>query len=160
MKKRDKLIAIIFCLLIGFFMTGIASAERSNFQAMKKMEEAEKPKIKEKIVKPKAKYSAKGLRDPFKTPFENKYLVSAGPITPDSAGGALSLLKLQGVIWGGKFPQAIINGKVVKIGDTIDRALVVDITKDGVVLFLDGKQYSLSSPASEIDIHKQSGGAK
>jgi hypothetical protein len=141
-------------------VTGIAFAERSNFQEMKRVEEAEKLKSKEKIVKPKAKYNAKGLRDPFKAPFENKYVLSAQAIGPDAAGGVLSSLKLQGVIWGGKFPQAIINGKVVKIGDTIDRVLVVDITKDGVLLFLDGKQYNLSSPASVIDTHKQSGGAK
>jgi len=160
MKKRYRFIAVIFCLIIVFFITANAFAERSNFEAMKKMEAAEKPKIKEKIVKPKAEYTAKGLRDPFQTPFENKFILSSGPVAPEQAEGVLALLKLQGVIWGGKFPQAIVNGKVIKIGDTIEGALVVDINKDGVVLFLNGKQFNLSSPITQIDFHKESGGVK
>lgn len=41
---------------------------------------------------------------------------------------------VQGLVWGQTTPQAIINNKVVSIGDTIDDAKVIDISKEGVRL--------------------------
>ncbi len=160
MIKRARLMTMVVFLLTVFFMAGSAFAGRSEFEAMRKLEEDQKPKIQEKIVKPKAEYTAKGLRDPFQTPFVGKSTSGSGAVASGPGGASLGLLKLQGVIWGGKFPQAIINNRVVKIGDTIERALVVDINRYGVVLFLDGSQYTLSSPMSEIGPYRQSGGVE
>jgi len=54
---------------------------------------------------------------------------------------------LQGLVWGGDFPQAIINNKMVKIGDTIEGVEVVAIGKEGVTLVYANKKYNLSSPS-------------
>lgn len=155
MIKRARFIIIILMVL---FMADSLFAVRSEFEAMTKLEEKEKSEIQEKIVRPQIEYKSKGLRDPFQTPFEKQFTLGSGAVAPDPWAVSLSFLKLQGVVWGGKFPQAIINDRVVKIGDTIEGALIVDINRDGVVLFLDGKQYKLSSPVSEIGTHRKSGG--
>ncbi len=156
-KRVPVMSMVIFSLAVVFVMAGSAFAARAQFEEMKKMEEAEKPKI--QVERPKAEYKAKGLRDPFQTPFEKKYSAGSGT-APESWEASLGYLKLQGVIWGGSFPQAIVNNRVVKIGDAIEGALVVDINKYGVVLFLNGKQYTLTSPISEIGPYRESGGVE
>ena len=52
-------------------------------------------------------------------------------------------LKVNGILWDGKIPTAIINSKVVKIGDIIFGKTVVDIEKDKVVVMENGKIYIL-----------------
>ena len=156
MRKKTAFITLVILLSAVFLMHGNAFAVRAEFEMMQKLQEEQKPQI--DIVKPKVEYTSEGLRDPFKTPFEKKY-GSSGQDT-GAADGTLALLKLQGIVWGGKFPQAIINEQVVKIGDTVEGALVTDINKYGVVLLVDGKQYTLSSPASEIGPYGESGGAE
>lgn len=52
-------------------------------------------------------------------------------------------LALQGIIWNGKESLAIINGKVVGVGDMIRSAKVLAINEDGVVLLKDGSRVEL-----------------
>ena len=64
-------------------------------------------------------YDAEGLKDPFKPPEIKKeaQLPQQEPqpepkiVTPPS-------LIIQGIVWGGSLSHAIINQKIVKIGDT------------------------------------------
>ncbi len=90
----------------------------------------------------KVEYKAEDLDDPFvggqeiKEPvIEEK--VEVRPLPP---------LTIQGLIWGGNFPQVILNNKVLRVGDTIDEVRIMDINKEGVVLSFDGQQYNLTSP--------------
>jgi len=91
-------------------------------------------------------YTAATFRDPFVP-------VSAAMEVKPQAGAAkttttvvsLPDMVLQGMVWGGSFPQAIINGRVVKIGDQVSGAEVLDITKEGV-LFLYGNNRCLLTP--------------
>jgi hypothetical protein len=53
-------------------------------------------------------------------------------------------LIVQGLIWGGSFPQAIVNNKIVKVGDTVDGANVTAIDKDGVTVLFQEREYKLS----------------
>lgn len=47
-------------------------------------------------------------------------------------------LKVTGLVWNSKKPQAIINGQVVGVGETIGEVKIVSIRPDGVdVLFQD-----------------------
>ena len=41
---------------------------------------------------------------------------------------------LQGILWEQAIPMAIINNEVVKVGDKVEKATVVDIRKDAVFL--------------------------
>jgi len=55
-------------------------------------------------------------------------------------------LTISGITWGSSFPQAIINGKVVRPGDVIDDVQVISISKEGLVLSYKNQKFSLSAP--------------
>lgn len=42
---------------------------------------------------------------------------------------------LSGIVWGSAFPSAIINGKIVGVGEEIVGHIVTDIQKDRVILY-------------------------
>jgi hypothetical protein len=132
--KRDKycMVTFAFFLILSiavFFIVCIFAVEPE-------------PALREKV-----EYKAEGLKDPFRSPFM-KAAVKAGGATGTSQKKTPPL-KVQGIIWGGKFNQAIINNKVVKIGDTVEGARVINIDKHGITVFFEGEQYTLLSPAGE-----------
>jgi len=162
MMIKAKYINISFVLMfMPFLLAGSAFAIMSEAEQMKKVEANEKKLGAEVITKPEVKYEAKGLRDPFKTPFEKNFgAESAQEPPPEAADTVLSQLKVQGVIWGGSFAQAIINDKVLKVGDSIEGALIIDISKAGIVFFYGGRKYTISSPISGAGIQSTSGGGQ
>ena len=89
----------------------------------------------------KVEYKAEDLDDPFGeqevTEPVKEEKVALAPPPP---------LTIQGLVWGGRFPQAIMNNKVLRVGDTIEGARIVDINKEGVVLYFDGQQYNITAP--------------
>lgn len=95
----------------------------------------------------KIEYKAEGFRDPFQEEgWEIEILTQEA--TSQQPTKPLPPLEVQGIVWGGRFPQAIINNKVVKIGDIIDEVQIIDITKDRVTVSFEKRKYNLSSPAS------------
>ncbi len=52
-------------------------------------------------------------------------------------------LKISGIIWNTKKPQAIINNTVVSIGDTIENSKIVDIRKEGVDIIYSEKLFTI-----------------
>jgi len=90
-------------------------------------------------------YAAGNLKDPFavnKELFKEEVKVEEVPRRP------LPPLSVQGLVWGGSIPQAIINDQVVKIGDTIAGVSVTNISKAGIKVVFDNQEYDLPSPAS------------
>ena len=59
------------------------------------------------------------------------------------AAPSVPLLKLQGIIWGEK-PQAIINRKILSVGDRIEEAEVTSVSPDGVTLSFNGQEVNLT----------------
>jgi len=57
------------------------------------------------------------------------------PIDPPS-------LKVQGVLWGPTKPQAIINRKVISVGETIEGARVAKITREAVTVSFKGQKFT------------------
>lgn len=90
------------------------------------------------LLAKKVEYTGQDMRDPFQSPFE---LEEGLPTATSKAD--VSNLEVQGMVWGSTAPQAIINNTVVKIGDVIDGAQVLDIRKEGVYLLYMGKQLIL-----------------
>ncbi|MBL7130170.1 MAG: hypothetical protein ISS45_01990 [Candidatus Omnitrophica bacterium] len=84
------------------------------------------------------KYTSQDLRDPFENPFE--MMTQPEPSKP-TIGVGLSHLQVQGVIWGSKMPQAIINNVVVRIGEVIEGVEILDIRQEGVYVLYEGRQY-------------------
>ena len=100
------------------------------------------------MVRPVVEYKADKLRDPFRTclikeepkevPQENTVLAK-----PQFDLGKLSV---QGIIWGVKIPQAIINNRVLTIGDLIEGAEILSIEKKGITLSFNGEIFNLTTP--------------
>jgi len=92
-------------------------------------------------------YRAEDFEDPFgieliEQPVEKKEeKVEVRPLPP---------MEIQGLIWGGNFPQAIVNEKVVKVGDTIEEARVIEIRKDGLKVLFQGEEHLVPSPAKLV----------
>ena len=84
-----------------------------------------------------AKEEAKKLKETKATPTEG------GTLPPKELPPSLPSLQLQGIFWGEK-PQALINRQVLSIGDKIEQAEVVSITKKGVTLSFRGQEFHLS----------------
>jgi len=88
-------------------------------------------------------YTARGLRDPFKSPFEMQVTPVVEERRPEqpSIEYGLSHLTVQGMVWGSDNPQAIINNKVTRIGEIIDGAEILEIRREGVYVLYEGRQY-------------------
>ncbi|MCX5707176.1 MAG: hypothetical protein NTW13_05970 [Candidatus Omnitrophica bacterium] len=120
--------------------TAVTKGRSQEFTLLDKQEEMA---VKEEVLRPKVQYLAEGLRDPFKSPIVKDTSYKSSEVK------ALPQLNIQGLIWGGTFPQAVINNKVVKIGDTVvEGARITDISKEGVTVLYNGMTYQLSSPAA------------
>ena len=85
-----------------------------------------KPKLREKSLFRKLQEEVKDLslkRDPF----------SSGVITAVE-GPSSAYLSLSGILWDEASPKAIINGKIIEIGDRIFGYVVIRIEADRVIL--------------------------
>jgi len=114
--------------------------------SIKEIEQANQPKQGAEpvvIPKPILEYTSGSLRDPFK-PYIVKEETKATEYR--STQEPPPKLAIQGIIWGGSLPQAIINNTVVKVGDIIEEARVLEINKEGVTVFFKSRQYKLASP--------------
>jgi hypothetical protein len=109
------------------------------------------------IARPTVQYESSKMRDPFRS-----YLIEEVPkeVPAENAELAkpkldLNKLQVQGVIWGVKAPQAIINNKVLKIGDLIEGAEILSIEKKGITLSFNGEISDLSAPGQVPVIKKE-----
>jgi hypothetical protein len=142
--SKPWLIFLKTVLVSTFFITDVFALQ-AEFKEIKKIEEKEKTQPQEVITRRKVEYTAGGLRDPFQTYIEEE---RRGAKAQETEEAKLPSLKVQGIIWGGSLPQAIVNNKVVKAGDIIEGVRIVEIKKDGIILFFSGRQYTLPSPGA------------
>ena len=124
--KKNLLKKIIFCF--GFLAIGLLIVTYSWSLS------PAAPKI---GLAKKVEYTSGNLRDPFESPFE-----MGDEVATESVVG-LPQLQVQGMIWGSAMPQAIVNNTIVKIGEIVDGAEILDIRKEGVYVLYEGKQYIL-----------------
>jgi hypothetical protein len=112
----------------------------------------------ESSMNPQIEYNAEAENDPFQSPVAvtNKEAKQeeVGQPLQEIVEAVLPDVSVQGLIWGARFPQAIINNKVVKVGDKLDEISVVNIDKDGITLFFKGKEFVLPSPSSTNKLYK------
>ena len=106
----------------------------------------EEPEV---ITRPKVEFN-RTKRDPFEKVIIRKGKGEARIQNTDDAASRslIDSFVIQGLIWGGNFPQAIINNKVYKVGDTIQGATISNIDKNGIIFTLSGKKYILSSSSA------------
>ncbi|MFH0940653.1 MAG: hypothetical protein V1840_02215 [Candidatus Omnitrophota bacterium] len=93
-----------------------------------------------------------GSKNPFQpyTPLDEEPAVQeiygAGGSLDASSGASedkfdYSSLRVTGSVWGNNMPKAIINDQVMGIGDVVNEAKILNITKDGILFEFKDKQY-------------------
>jgi len=149
MRRADKLFGVILILLAG--LANVVFADSNNDGL---------------ISRPVIEYTSGDLRDPFSDLFqlaeekakkEKEAQTIQAPlenIVPDKPLPSLDNFKVQGVIWGGKFPQAIINNKVLGVGDSIEGVEIVKIDKKGITLNFAGRTATLAALGNPPSVTK------
>jgi len=94
--------------------------------------------IEHKIKETASLFKKTAIRDPFLASKDSNILK-----TPTGKKKPMINLNLKGILWDKLVPSAIINSKVVKIGDLIFDKTVVDIEKDKVILMENGEIHIL-----------------
>lgn len=147
--------AFVVFLIVNLLILGVLNFNAEATSELKEIErltEMERAKPEEKIVRPEVEYIAGGYRNPFKKLIEKTDIKSevnqAAQKPKQEEMPPPPWFTVQGIVWGGDFPQAIIDNKVVKAGDSIEGYLIKDISKEGVTLLFKGFEYKLSSPAT------------
>lgn len=101
-----------------------------------------------------AEYTAESFRDPF---------ISLLPAEPARPTGLASAAKsapvtqpppvvVQGLIWGGAQPQAVIDGETFKVGDTVKGARITAIDRRGVTIELEGETFQLTTAGPQQEL--------
>jgi len=95
-------------------------------------------------------------RDPFAAPEKIAKMIEK-PADLDEAGTKIQLpkIELQGIIWAKNMPQAIINGAVMKVGDFIEEFEIKEISRNGIILFFKGRDYSISMQTQNLPKKKK-----
>lgn len=77
-------------------------------------------------------------RDPFRPPaaVASRITFPQADASTASAGPA----RLQGILWGVETPRAIVNDRIVGVGESVDGIHIVAITADGVVVEYQGQR--------------------
>ena len=107
-------------------------------------------------VRPKLEFSMESTRDPFESYIKTETPQPEPIETPRSEEDVpLPELTIQGLIWGGKIPCAIINNKVVRQGDSINNEIeVLKVSKEGVEVFYKGKRHLVTVLSRSNDTNK------
>lgn len=146
MKRAIKYILLIFLLTVVVNFNNIALTDEVVADEL--------------IKRPKVEYKSGQLRDPFQefiVKDKNKEDLTLAQEEENSMGpdAILEKLQIQGMIWGGKFSQAIINDKVLTVGDSIEGAQILSIDKQGVTLGFAGGVTNLLPPGQGNVIKKE-----
>ncbi len=60
------------------------------------------------------------------------------------------VLKITGLVWNSKKPQAIINGMIVAVGEVVDGSTLVAVRKSEIDVMYKGQQFTISSQAKPV----------
>jgi hypothetical protein len=139
----------------------LAVGRQDEFKQIQELEQSLKEEAPVELVqRPNLEYKSQDTRDPFRSVFDQEADPQAGgsggPGQP--AQGTPPSLSVQGIIWGTSLPQAIVSGKVVKVGDTIEGAKITGIDKSGVSVIFQDMEHMLPAPGAKESSKKSQGG--
>lgn len=101
-------------------------------------------------TEPEVVYSGSDYDSPFKSGLPKKQDDSDKGRPDGTDEYAPPSLTVQALVWGGQYPQAIINNTVVKVGDTIEEAEILEIAKDKVKLLYKGRNFFIGVGEADI----------
>lgn len=97
-----------------------------------------------------ADYTAGNLRDPFQSQLPRRERPAVIEVSETEEAVVAPALRVESLISGGPMPQAIIAGRIFRVGDTVEEALITQIVKDGVEILYKGKVFWLPAPSRLI----------
>ncbi|MCX5700817.1 MAG: hypothetical protein NTZ63_04685 [Candidatus Omnitrophica bacterium] len=145
-----KMICVIFSLSFvcfgvkDLFAVSLDSRQKKEGSVIKEMEKENNALMDPKIASNRysIQYRSGDMRDPFVSQISKKDEKSVEQIDAPP----LPQFTVQGLIWGGVLPQAIINNKVYKVGDTIEEARITDISREGIKVYFHRHEYTVPAP--------------
>lgn len=158
-KKYGRIIALV---LIAFFFMYFFMRDKSLAATTREYNELIDEPLKrppkeaqeiEPISRPEFEYNAESFNDPF-ADYLPKHVVAAAEKTgiSEETLERLRNLQVQGIIWGSDLPQAIISNRVVKVGDTLEGGRVSAISKEGVTVVIEDREFKLGSPSNAATV--------
>lgn len=145
------LLAIIVCLPARVYAFG-------ELEISKKIEAEQSFDPDLVIDRPRVQYSEASSRDPFRDMNVQVQSPTSGVTQTDQV--VLPEMEVQGVIWGTRKPQAIINKKVLYEGDYVDDVLIQKISKTGIDVLYKNRVFVVPAPAhGKTDAQDPKGGS-
>jgi hypothetical protein len=131
-------------------LTEVAHNYRGRFEAkVKKMTESQAVSPTPGAANQGPAYTAQNLRDPLVSLLPKPKLPEQKPKPAvgeaEKAPLKLPELVVNGLVWGGSNPQAVINGKLYSVGEAVEGATLTAIAADGVTLEFQGQMFQISS---------------
>lgn len=104
-------------------------------------------------------YSGSSFRDPFVSQLPKPIIEGTKQAGARLAEGQIQppAIEVESQISGGPVPQAIIGGKIFRLGDKVQDALITKITKEGVEVLYQGRTFLYPAPSRK---YAQSEGGK
>lgn len=149
MNIRARAPAVFFVLAGILFSRAQVYALTSEMKAIRDLETQEKtPPPADIFRRPAVRYTGDNFRDPFQKLIRPADADSTVSVVEEDASVRPPAFAVTGIIWGGIFPVALIDGEVVKAGDTLKGATVTRIDKSGVSFIFQEKAYNLPAPSA------------
>ena len=130
MKKNIRIIILIFLVVIMVFVWA------SNFKTMRRRKIYRRDSSVSKHISEEKKdfifWGDKTIKKRQESEFKQW---GRNPFTLGGRLDALLRFNLMGILWDRDSPQAIINEKIVEVGDVIDGNKVIKILRDHVILY-------------------------
>ena len=117
-----------------------------------------------RVSDPPVGYAAMDLRDPMASllPQPAQELAPMEPTEPIAVMEPAAppppppFLEVQGILWGGAQPQALINGTLYRVGSEVEGALIRAITRSGVTIEYGGDQIAEIGVTAEASAARMS----
>jgi len=105
----------------------------------------------DKLQKTQLEYTGfEAKRDPFGLPAAlAKLLEKPYDSLEKQQAVTIPTVEIQGIISSRGMPQAIINNNVMKVGDYIGEFEIKSIGKDSIILFFQGKEYTINKQKND-----------
>ena len=140
MKKINKKLVLSITLLL-VATNGYSMPQKSVAQNEDVLRNPFIPQIPKEITKPKSEDISKKAH----APSEEKGLFEGINLQlPETAKEiVIPSMVITGLVWNTNRPQAIINARVIDIGDSIANAEIVSINKSGIEILIEGQTIQL-----------------
>ncbi|MBI3602493.1 MAG: hypothetical protein HY209_06340 [Candidatus Omnitrophica bacterium] len=146
---------LVMMLAVGYLMSSSVLADQAEKNASGETAEAEDASLIESLANSKSPFVSlvpkiePVTQAPVPVPIPSKpqplLVAPAMPtLSSEDQEKTFSNLKVNGIVWGGERPQAIINDQVVSLGETVQEAKVVAISEQGVGLQYKGRKITLT----------------